>query len=353
MEQRFTLFYSYVEVGVGVLLLLLLIYSTIRVLRRRSSISPLAWLKLAPSAVALLAVMGSLASQGCFLIESLLGSLLILLSGSAPKLPTKWRHGCMAINAAMTIGLAALGLGRFSLLWIIVSSPALAYAQSALRLGKPAELVRYHNISVHIEDMIFLGSLLVMASLSALGLMLEGVRTEWAAKTLYCLLAGISATAFVDFSLRNLDGRVFSLSRRHRSAIDEAAISIFGVDMLSPLNEASKSIYDRLVMMFEDEKLYLDPDLNLTYVARKLFTNKVYLSKTISLYSGKNFCTFVNNYRVRHALEVFRNDPYLRVGQLAQISGFRSVPAFNIAFRGCLDSSPSEWCRNYREKLKI
>ena len=109
-----------------------------------------------------------------------------------------------------------------------------------------------------------------------------------------------------------------------------------------------KLIYDGLVHYFNTEKPYLDPELTISEVASHLLTNRSYLSKSISLYEGDNFCTFVNRYRVRYALELYHRNNKLRVSELATLSGFNSPTAFNIAFKAEMNITPGEWCRRYK-----
>ncbi|MGN0187910.1 MAG: helix-turn-helix domain-containing protein [Candidatus Cryptobacteroides sp.] len=106
-------------------------------------------------------------------------------------------------------------------------------------------------------------------------------------------------------------------------------------------------IYDRLVKYFEEERPYLNADVNIADVAKNIFTNKVYISKAVSACTGRNFCQFVNYYRIRYTVNLFISDPTLKVSQLARMSGFNILPTFNLAFRLYMNESPRDWCRRY------
>ena len=112
-----------------------------------------------------------------------------------------------------------------------------------------------------------------------------------------------------------------------------------------------KNIYDRILEYFERSKPYLDPDLSINDVVGVLFTNKVYISKAIYACTNRNFCQFVNYYRVRYAMELFRNNISLKVVEVAARSGFNSAVSFNMAFRLYMGEKPSEWFRRERMKL--
>lgn len=87
-------------------------------------------------------------------------------------------------------------------------------------------------------------------------------------------------------------------------------------------------------------KLYLDPDLSITKVAKEIGTNRTYLSKSINLKTGQNFNEYINNYRSEHARNFIRKsllsdegkssyDVSLTMSDVASASGFRSLRALN------------------------
>ena len=119
----------------------------------------------------------------------------------------------------------------------------------------------------------------------------------------------------------------------------------------SKVNEIYRDIYSRLVNLFETEKVYLNSELTMNDVVKIIFTNKLYISRAISQFTGKNFCQFVNYYRVSHSIELFRDNPDLKVVELASQSGFNSTVSYSMAFRLYMSECPSDWCR--KEKLKL
>lgn len=107
-------------------------------------------------------------------------------------------------------------------------------------------------------------------------------------------------------------------------------------------------IYLRLQELFEAEKPYLDENITVADVARRLYTNKAYLSRAINDNTGKNFCQYVNHYRVKYSMQIFKENQDLRVSELAEMSGFHTMVSYNMAFRLVTGESPSEWCRRTR-----
>ena len=109
-------------------------------------------------------------------------------------------------------------------------------------------------------------------------------------------------------------------------------------------------LYDRCCRYMADRKPFLVETLSLGDLANVLFTNKVYLSKTINYYSGKNFRSYVNYYRVMYAMELFRKNKALTVTELGTLAGFHSGTTFNQAFKAVMQESPSTWCARLRKK---
>ena len=92
-------------------------------------------------------------------------------------------------------------------------------------------------------------------------------------------------------------------------------------------------LYDRCCRYMADRKPFLVESFSLGDLANALYTNKVYLSKTVNYFSGKNFRNYVNYYRVMYAMELFRKNKRLKMAALASLSGFHSCTTFNQAFK--------------------
>lgn len=116
-------------------------------------------------------------------------------------------------------------------------------------------------------------------------------------------------------------------------------------------NVVLETIYERLLAYFRSSQPYLDHNLKIDDVARKLYTNRIYLSRAIGKCAHKNYPQFINTYRVQYAVKCFKENPHLRVNQMAYMSGFRSVASFNVSFRAVMSKPPGEWTRDYRNSL--
>jgi AraC-like DNA-binding protein len=125
----------------------------------------------------------------------------------------------------------------------------------------------------------------------------------------------------------------------------ETAMDPMGID------DIYQDIYERVVAYFEAQKPFLDNELTINDLSKVLYSNKLYISRAISQFTGRNFCQFVNYYRIKHSVEVFRRNPELKVAELACQSGFNSVPSFTMAFKLYMDENPSDWIRRERNRL--
>ena len=171
---------------------------------------------------------------------------------------------------------------------------------------------------------------------------------SWVSVVYSVLLAFSIASCFV----RIMRESEFALWRAQEDRIVES-MKISQVDVMGedPAEDGLyKEIYERLLACFESQKPYLDSELTINEVVKMVYSNKVYISRAIGQFAGRNFRQFVNYYRVMHAVELFRNDPELRITELANRSGFNSPASFNMSFKLFMKEKPGDWCRKERNR---
>ncbi|WP_085338602.1 helix-turn-helix domain-containing protein [Aquidulcibacter paucihalophilus] len=97
----------------------------------------------------------------------------------------------------------------------------------------------------------------------------------------------------------------------------------------------------------EAEGFWRDPDLTLTSLARKLGTNKTYVSRALNEGLGKNFSAFINAQRVTAAQALMiEKVQQADLMAIAFEAGFNSKASFNRAFSEFAGMSPSAWRRS-------
>lgn len=116
-------------------------------------------------------------------------------------------------------------------------------------------------------------------------------------------------------------------------------------------DDAYKELYERIVLYFEMSKPYLDGNLTINDLVKVVYSNKVYISKAICHYTGRNFRQFVNYHRIMYSMDLFRKNLELKVSDLSEKSGFNTVVSYTMAFRLFMNETPSEWCRKERSKI--
>ncbi|HAY17995.1 MAG TPA: hypothetical protein DCY24_02015 [Rikenellaceae bacterium] len=152
--------------------------------------------------------------------------------------------------------------------------------------------------------------------------------------------------------LRAMTGRTFVLKPATEKRIKDIIKGNLRTSYIEKAEEDRKmnNLYKRVVMYMEEKRPYLDQTFDMTSLADLMFTNKLYLSKTINILSGRNFRQFVNYYRVRRAMELFKEDPRLKIGEVSEMSGFHSSVSFNMSFKVNTGKTPTEWLQAYIEE---
>ena len=155
-----------------------------------------------------------------------------------------------------------------------------------------------------------------------------------------------------------LGGRVamdslFVLLHRHERRIVESMkiTQIESAADSSNIDDQYKELYERIQEYFELKKPYLNGELTINDIVKAVYTNKLYISRAISQSTGRNFCQYVNYYRVTHSIQAFRANPQLKIHELANASGFNTVVSFNMAFRLFMGENPSDWCRKEKKRI--
>jgi AraC-like DNA-binding protein len=113
--------------------------------------------------------------------------------------------------------------------------------------------------------------------------------------------------------------------------------------------EQAEEYLTRLLNYMDDEKPYLDGDLTIHQLSQKTGIPRHYITEVLNEKYGRNFFTFINEYRVREVISRI-NDPkyqHYTILALAFDAGFNSKSTFNTIFKAYTGKTPSE----YRNEL--
>lgn len=100
-------------------------------------------------------------------------------------------------------------------------------------------------------------------------------------------------------------------------------------------------IVSALDALLRDHALYLDPDLTLDRVARRLRIPAKAVSAAVNRVAGQNVSRHVNAFRIAHACERLRRGDGVTEAMLA--SGFATKSNFNREFLRVMGIPPSRW----------
>lgn len=93
------------------------------------------------------------------------------------------------------------------------------------------------------------------------------------------------------------------------------------------------------------QKPFLDPDINIDTMARRLSLPERTLSKILNQHFGKNFFEFINEYRIEEAKRLLA-DPQKKDWNMLDIlaeAGFSSKSTFNAIFKKYVGQTPSQF----------
>lgn len=128
---------------------------------------------------------------------------------------------------------------------------------------------------------------------------------------------------------------------KHETVIDELG-DVEIVPIMEETEEEVSSLAAEVQRLFDEEKLFLNPKLKLSDVAREVGTNRTYLSRYFNQENGHTFYDFVNNYRIKYAEGLLKTTS-ANLQEIADRSGFNSLSTFRRVFAATHGCSPTEY----------
>jgi len=109
------------------------------------------------------------------------------------------------------------------------------------------------------------------------------------------------------------------------------------------LTNVQKKILHKLLEAFEEQKIYLNSQLNILQVVQIVGANRSYISAVINRQYNQNFCSFVNGYRLEELRRVYIANPDYSNETLAEMSGFGSVNSLKRSIYAKTGLTVTEW----------
>lgn len=98
-----------------------------------------------------------------------------------------------------------------------------------------------------------------------------------------------------------------------------------------------------ITVIMEEEKLFCDEDLTLPRLSSALGITRHQLSSLLNDHFGKNFNSFINNYRISEARNMLVHEPKRSALSIAHAVGFNSYSVFYTSFKKETGHSPAEY----------
>ena len=100
----------------------------------------------------------------------------------------------------------------------------------------------------------------------------------------------------------------------------------------------------RLDHFINTDKIYLDNELTLEGLAKKMKMPMHHLTQLFNVHLGENFNQHINRFRIDYACQLLvENDGSMSIEQIAFNSGFNSKVSFNRHFKNLTGVTPKEY----------
>lgn len=109
-------------------------------------------------------------------------------------------------------------------------------------------------------------------------------------------------------------------------------------------DEKGQRLFQEFEMLMKSEKIYCERDVTIDKIAKRLGTNRSYLSQAINANGGMTFSQLMNSYRIDEARRILsdRNND-IQIKTLAYELGFASSETFSASFRKSIGMLPSKF----------
>lgn len=114
-------------------------------------------------------------------------------------------------------------------------------------------------------------------------------------------------------------------------------------------NADKETIMVQLTQLMEQEKIYRDNLVSLTYLSKKLAVPTHSISQVLNERLQKNFFGFLAHYRIQEAKTILSDTTqhHLTIEEIADKVGYNSKSAFNNTFKKLTNCTPSAYRKKY------
>ncbi len=239
---------------------------------------------------------------------------------------------------------------RMILTVVFVVEIAYIFIRTELQLKAHRERIQHDFSNTDKVDLSWVQILVGMTLFCCLLNMVYAFTSSVQLRTIYNILFFVAITGQCVYGSSHSD--VYYLptpegSKKQRYPIPPEAVPQHPPDteqkkIISPA--AREKIRKNMVTLLERDEIYCQPNLRLIDLAEMLHTNRTYVSVVINESFQTNFCTLINRYRIKKAVELM-NDKTLKIKDVWMQAGFTSQTVFNTMFKKEMQVTPAEWMR--------
>lgn len=92
-------------------------------------------------------------------------------------------------------------------------------------------------------------------------------------------------------------------------------------------------LFAQIMNVMRTEKLYSDPDFNLDALARKVNSNRTYVSKAINEVAGSTFKMWLAECRNKVVIDLLRSNPDVSIDTICAVAGYAARTTFSRQFK--------------------
>ena len=140
-------------------------------------------------------------------------------------------------------------------------------------------------------------------------------------------------------------GMYRTLVEQHRTNMQRLDMRLEESD--SGTDGDDRHLFRQIEQLMREEKFYLNKDISLDSLARRLGTNRTYCSNAINTCAGMNFYRYIDVFRIEEATRrLVQGGKRVMLKELAQDLGYNSLTVFSKAFVREVGCPPSVYRNN-------
>jgi AraC-like DNA-binding protein len=107
----------------------------------------------------------------------------------------------------------------------------------------------------------------------------------------------------------------------------------------------TKSLFEQIENLVKEQNLFLESEISLTTLSKRLKASTQKISFTINTKAGCNFNEYINRHRVAYAIELLNKaeGKNFTIASIGTEAGFNSLSSFNQAFKKVTGKTPSRF----------